>query len=129
MLDEEALAEFRTKWDGVVKYVEKATGNLVEGVMAIGRSRDHDLIVLGKGRFPSTMGPALADCQAEHAELGPIGDLLASSGQSIVSSVLVIQQHDSAHTEEAPVPKTLDIEDDPIQSHEQSGSETHHDIV
>ncbi|KAI8556565.1 hypothetical protein RHMOL_Rhmol05G0263500 [Rhododendron molle] len=129
MLDEEALAEFRTKWDGVVEFVEKAAGNVVEGVMAVGRSGDHDLIVPGKGRFPSTMAPALADCQAEHAELGPIGDLLASSGQSTVSSVLVIQQHDSAHTEEAPVYKTLDIEDDPIQSHGQSGSETHHDIV
>ncbi|KAF7143009.1 hypothetical protein RHSIM_Rhsim05G0188500 [Rhododendron simsii] len=109
MLDDEAVAEFRTKWDGVVEYIEKAAGNLVEGVKAIGRSGDHDLIVLGKGRYTSTMVPAPADCQAEHAELGPIGDLLASSGQSIVSSVLVIQQHDSAHTEEAPVSKALDI--------------------
>ncbi|KAE9447839.1 hypothetical protein C3L33_20272, partial [Rhododendron williamsianum] len=30
MLDEEAVAEFRTKWDGVVEYIEKAAVNLVE---------------------------------------------------------------------------------------------------
>ncbi|CAK9188586.1 unnamed protein product [Ilex paraguariensis] len=64
------------------------------GVLAIGRSGDYDLIIVGKGRRPSIMVADLVDRPAEHAELGPIGDVLASSGQGIVSSVLVVQQHD-----------------------------------
>ncbi|KAJ9180743.1 hypothetical protein P3X46_008955 [Hevea brasiliensis] len=106
-LDEKALAEFRSKCDGMVVYIEKVTGNIVEGVLAIGRSRDYDLIIVGKGRFPSTMVAELADRQAEHAELGPIGDILASSRHDVVPSVLVIQQHDLDRVEEAPVSKVL----------------------
>jgi hypothetical protein len=79
-------------------------------VLAIGRSGDYDLIFVGKGRFPSTMIAELAYRQAEHAELGPIGDILASSGHGVVSSVLVIQQHDSAHAKEAPVSKVVHSE-------------------
>lgn len=75
-------------------YKEKTASNVVEGVLTIGQSRDYDLIVVGKGRFPSNMVD-------EHAELGPIGDILTSSAHGIVSSVLVIQQHDNAHAEEA----------------------------
>lgn len=109
-LDEAAVAEFRSKWvdDGVAEYTEKmAARNIAEGVLAIGRSGDQDLIIVGKGRFPSSMVAGLADRQAEHAELGPVGDILASSGHDVVSSVLVIQQHDVAHAVEAPVSKTL----------------------
>ncbi|KAG6643146.1 cation/H(+) antiporter 20 [Carya illinoinensis] len=102
-LDENTVAEFRSKWDGIVEYSDKLASNIVEGVLTIGRSREYELIVVGKGRFPSTMVAGLAGRQAEHAELGPIGDILASSGSGIVSSVLVIQQHDLAHAEEKPV--------------------------
>ncbi|KAJ1387237.1 Sodium/solute symporter superfamily [Sesbania bispinosa] len=82
-LDEKAMAEFRSKWEGTVKYMR---------------------------RFPSNMVAELAEREAEHAELGPIGDILASStGQKkIVSSVLVIQQHDVALMEEAPMCKVHD---------------------
>ncbi|KAB5551818.1 hypothetical protein DKX38_009129 [Salix brachista] len=52
----------------------------------------------------------LAYRQAEHAELGPIGDILASSGHGVVSSVLVIQQHDLDHAKEAPVSKAVRTE-------------------
>ncbi|KAJ6699958.1 CATION/H + ANTIPORTER [Salix purpurea] len=93
-LDETAMAEFKSKWEGTVEYTENAVNNIVEAVLAIGRSGDYDLIVVGKGRFPSKMVAELAYRQAEHAELGPIGDILASSGHGVVSSVLVIQQHD-----------------------------------
>lgn len=86
-----------------MEYSDKLASNIVEGVLTIGRSREYELIVVGKGRFPSTMVAGLAGRQAEHAELGPIGDILASSGSGIVSSVLVIQQHDLAHAEEKPV--------------------------
>ncbi|XP_062095666.1 cation/H(+) antiporter 20-like [Humulus lupulus] len=103
-LDETAVTEFRNRWDaGIAEYVEKmATSNIVEEVLEIGHNKDYDLIVVGKGRFPSNMVAELADRHAEHPELGPIGDILASSGQGLACSVLVIQQHDLAHTEEVP---------------------------
>ncbi|XP_011020326.1 PREDICTED: cation/H(+) antiporter 20 [Populus euphratica] len=104
-LDETAITEFKSKWEGTIEYTENVVSNIVEGVLAIGRSGHYDLIFVGKGRFPSTMVAELAYRQAEHAELGPIGDILASSGHGVVSSVLVIQQHDFAHTKEAPVSK------------------------
>ncbi|GFZ11034.1 cation/H+ exchanger 20 [Actinidia rufa] len=129
-LDERVAAEFRSKWDGVVEYVEKVASNIVDGVLAIGRCGDYNLVVVGKGRFPSSMVAQLADRQAEHAELGPIGDLLASSGQGIVSSVLVVQQHDMAHTEEVPVSKIPSIENDPRTAHgPPSPVEIHRDLV
>lgn len=87
----------------MAEYIEKAASNIVEEVLGIGRSGDYDLIVVGKGRFPSRMVAELAERQAEHAELGPIGDILASSGQGVMSSVLVIQQHDVELVEEIPV--------------------------
>lgn len=104
-LDETAVVELRSKWNGIVEYVEKAASNIEEEVLGIGRSGDYDLIVVGKGRFPSSMVAELAERQEEHAELGPIGDILASSGQGVVSSVLVIQQHDVELAEESPVSK------------------------
>ncbi|KAI4300128.1 hypothetical protein L6164_033540 [Bauhinia variegata] len=104
-LDERAVAEFRSKCDEMAEFVEKKGGDIVEEVLAIGRSGDYDLIVVGKGRFPSSMVAELAERAAEHAELGPIGDILASSGQGGLSSVLVIQQHNEALAEEAPVTK------------------------
>ncbi|KAJ0088174.1 hypothetical protein Patl1_31908 [Pistacia atlantica] len=104
-LDEIAVGEFMSKWDGVADCVDKVTSNIVEGVLTIGRSGEFDLIVVGKGRFPSSMVAKLVDRQAELAELGPIGDILASSGQGVFSSVLVVQQHDKAHAEEMPVTK------------------------
>ncbi|CAN0926651.1 Cation/H(+) antiporter 20 [Linum grandiflorum] len=92
-----------------MEYIEKpVSDNIIEGVLSMGKSRDYDLMVVGKGRFPSTMVAKIADQQAEHAELGPIGDVLASSKHGIVSSVLVIQQHDVAHAEEVPVVKVVE---------------------
>lgn len=105
-LDETAIAEFQSKCVGV-DYIEKVVSNVVEEVLTIGQRRDYDLIVVGKGRFPSNMVAELAERKAEHAELGPIGDILTSSAHDIVSSVLVIQQHDIAHAEEAPVSKVV----------------------
>lgn len=122
-LDEAAVAEFRSKWvdDGVAEYTEQvAARNIAEGVLAIGRSGDQDLIIVGKGRFPSSMVAGLANRQAEHAELGPVGDILASSGHDLVSSVLVIQQHDVAHAVEAPVSKIVHGEHDKFTPDESS---------
>ncbi|KAF5201830.1 Cation/H(+) antiporter like [Thalictrum thalictroides] len=107
-LDEVAVEEFKKRWDGLVIYVEKVATHIVEEVLTIGQSGEHELIVVGKGRFPSTMVAELADRPAEHAELGPIGDILGSSRHGVVSSVLVIQQHDIAHANELPVSKVVD---------------------
>lgn len=106
VLDEAAVAEFRRKWDGTAEYVERAVGNLIEDVVAIGRSGNYELIVVGRGRFPSTVVAAVAaDMTAEHAELGPLGDILTSSNCHVASSVLVVQQHDLSHAEELPLSK------------------------
>uniref|UniRef100_A0A803N7K1 Uncharacterized protein n=2 Tax=Chenopodium quinoa TaxID=63459 RepID=A0A803N7K1_CHEQI len=105
----EAMVEiFRNKWDGTMEFIQKQANNIEEAVLTLGRSGEYDLIVVGKGRFPSTMVAELADRQAEHAELGPIGDILSSTNNGIVSSVLVIQQHASAHVEEMPVDKVVE---------------------
>ncbi|KAM5560074.1 hypothetical protein ABKV19_021303 [Rosa sericea] len=123
-LDEAAVAEFRSKLveDGTAEYTELVVArNIVEGVLAIGRSGDQDLIMVGKGRFPSSMVAELADRQAEHAELGPVGDILTYSGHGVVSSVLVIQQHDVAHAVEAPVSKMVHGEYEKFTPDESSG--------
>ncbi|KAK4272959.1 hypothetical protein QN277_021444 [Acacia crassicarpa] len=104
-LDDAALAEFRSKWKGVAVYMEKVGSNIVEEVTAMGRGGGYDLIVVGKGRFPSSMVAGLAERQEEHAELGPIGDIMASSGSGVEASVLVVQQHDVVLAKEAPVSK------------------------
>lgn len=87
--------------------VEKDATNAVNSVLEIGQSGEHELVIVGKGRFPSTIIAELAVRPAEHAELGPIGDMLASSSHSVLSSVLVVQQHVSDHMEETPVSKVL----------------------
>lgn len=95
------MAGFTSRWDsGTTDYIEKVANNIVEEVLTLGRGGDYDLIVVGKGRFPSKMVAELADRHAENPELGPIGDILASPGQGLGCSVLVIQQHDLEHTEE-----------------------------
>lgn len=106
-LDDEAMAGFQQRWEGMADYKEKVANNIVENVMGIGRSGEYELIMIGKGRCPSNMVAEVADRQAEHPELGPIGDVLASSGKGILSSVVVIQQHDVAHVEETPVSKIV----------------------
>ncbi|KAJ4971889.1 hypothetical protein NE237_004988 [Protea cynaroides] len=108
-LDEAAVEEFRRRWEKMAEYTERVVrNNIVEEVIAIGKSREYGLVVVGKGRFPSTMVAELADRSADHPELGPIGDVLASSGHGVVSSVLVIQQHDVIHGNEVPVCKIVD---------------------
>ncbi|XP_057540955.1 cation/H(+) antiporter 20 [Amaranthus tricolor] len=109
-VDDTMVQEFLSKWDGTVEYMERKGKNIEEAVVMLGRSADYELIVVGKGRFPSTMVAELADRQAEHAELGPIGDILSSSNNAIVSSVLVVQQHDTAYVEEVPVYKVVGCE-------------------
>ncbi|KAJ0979466.1 hypothetical protein J5N97_014940 [Dioscorea zingiberensis] len=107
-LDDAAVAEFKRRTEGAVRYEDRPASNVLEAVLGLGRSKEYELIVVGKGRFPSAMVAELAGRTAEHAELGPVGDALASSSNGVVSSVLVVQQHDVMHSEETPVSMVLD---------------------
>ncbi|KAH0454955.1 hypothetical protein IEQ34_016879 [Dendrobium chrysotoxum] len=111
-LDEAAVTAFRRRTDGAVKFEERETGaaGVLEAVLGIGRSGRYQVVVVGKGRFPSVMVAELAGRAAEHPELGPVGDALTSSASGVVSSVLVIQQHDVVHSEETPVSMVLNGE-------------------
>lgn len=86
------MARFQSKWNGMVECDEKVASNIMEEVLALGRSKEYELIIIEKGRFPLSLVADLVDRQVEPDELGPIGDILASSTHDVVSSVLVIQQ-------------------------------------
>ncbi|ESQ45114.1 hypothetical protein EUTSA_v10010121mg [Eutrema salsugineum] len=106
-LDEGALEDFKSKWKEMVEYKEKEPNNIIEETLSIGQSQDFDLIVVGRGRLPSAEVAQLAERQAEHPELGPIGDVLAASVNHIIPSILVVQQHTKAHVEEITVSKIV----------------------
>lgn len=90
-VDEAAVAELKRSNESV-EYIEKVVaGNVAETVVSIGRSAEYDLVIVGKEQLHPAMVAELAHQQLEHAELGPIGDALASSSQGILSSILVIQ--------------------------------------
>ncbi|CAL9123462.1 unnamed protein product, partial [Musa textilis] len=108
-MDEAAVAAFQKKTErGTARYEKRPAGNVIEAVLKIGKSGEFELVVVGKGRFPTSMVAEIAEQPAEHPELGPIGDVLASSSHGIASSVLVIQQHDMIHSEETPVSVVVD---------------------
>ncbi|CAD6334857.1 unnamed protein product [Miscanthus lutarioriparius] len=108
-LDEAAVAEFRQRMGSLVRFEERVVvGNVIEEVVSIGKSREYGLVVVGKGRLPSPMVSQLAVRPAEHPELGPIGDALASSGHGVTSSVLVVQQHHMSNADEVPVSVVVD---------------------
>lgn len=116
-LDDAAVEEFTRRTEGAVRYEERLARNVVEAVLGLGRSKEYELIVVGKGRFPSAMVAELAGRTAEHAELGPIGDALASSNNGVVCSVLVVQQHDVVHSEETPVSLVMHGDDVAVDAH------------
>ncbi|KAF3965166.1 hypothetical protein CMV_010620 [Castanea mollissima] len=89
-MDETTMAIWRC--DQSVKYEEKVVDNITEEVLKLGQSSEYELVIVGKGQFSRSMGAELPANQIEHAELGPIGNILASSDWGIVPSVLVIQQ-------------------------------------
>ncbi|OAY83573.1 Cation/H(+) antiporter 15 [Ananas comosus] len=96
LLDDEFVNEFRLKNVGAetVVYAEKVVNNSEETVGAI-RSMEtiHDLYVVGRGHGRATPLTAGLAEWSECAELGPIGDLLASSDFKATASVLVVQQY------------------------------------
>ncbi|CAH8382675.1 unnamed protein product [Eruca vesicaria subsp. sativa] len=106
-LDEASLEDFKSKWKETVEYKEKEPNNIIQEILSIGQSQDFDLIVVGRGRLPSAEVSALSERQAEHPELGPIGDVLASSTNHIIPSILVVQQHNKPQVEDIAVSKIV----------------------
>ncbi|KAI3937929.1 hypothetical protein MKX01_027856 [Papaver californicum] len=93
-LDKNAIIEFCKRRDGLTIYVEKEAKCICEGVLTIGRSGEYGLILIGRSQFPTRMVAKLSkEHTTEYEELGPIGDILASTGNGVNSSILVIQQH------------------------------------
>lgn len=85
------LAEFISRWEGKVELIQKviAGNEIADEILAIGKSGDYGLIIVGKDSCHYSM---VAAPVAEQPELGHIGELLASSDQGIRSSVLVVQK-------------------------------------
>ena len=96
------MAEFIRRGAGSIKYEEKAVSNIAEAALAIGQSREYELLVVGKGHLPSST--ELADNYIELEELGQIGDVLASD-KGILPSTLVIQQQNAVVAEDVTVAK------------------------
>ncbi|XP_062095667.1 cation/H(+) antiporter 20-like [Humulus lupulus] len=92
-LDEVAMTELKTK-SSEVELIEKVVENdITETVKSIGQSMVYELVIAGKERFPLSMVHPLNQIIDDQAELGPIGDALASAQYGISCSVLVVQQH------------------------------------
>jgi len=104
-LDEEAVNEFKVKWQETVEYIEKNATNITEEVLSIGKAKDHDLVIVGKQQLETTMLTNI-DFRHGNEELGPIGDLFVSSGNGITSSLLVIQDRYLINSNESNLVKT-----------------------
>lgn len=96
-LDEEYLNEFRVRnaSNESVAYVEQVTSSAEETVAAIrAMGETHDLYVVGRSQseVAASLTAGLTEW-AECPELGPIGDLLASSDFAMSVSVLVVHQY------------------------------------
>ncbi|KAG1338194.1 cation/H(+) antiporter 15 [Cocos nucifera] len=95
-LDDECMNEFRLRnvSNDSVAYTERVVNSSEDTVAALRAMESiHDLYIVGRGQGEATpMTAALAEWM-ECPELGPIGDLLASSDFSATVSVLVVQQY------------------------------------
>ncbi|XP_019155905.1 PREDICTED: cation/H(+) antiporter 15 [Ipomoea nil] len=95
-LDEDYVNQFRAKTaeDENVAYTEVVVNHGEETVAAI-RSIDsmHDLFIVGRGQGTTSPLTAGLTDWSECPELGPIGDLMASSDFASTVSVLVVQQY------------------------------------
>lgn len=111
------MAEFQ-KSDGCVTYEERRAEDVIESVLNVGRSGEYELVVVGRGRCSSKVAAAgLRGWWGGNPELGPVGNILASQGHGLVSSVLVVQQnsilkkqHSILHSIPMPPPRTMDGE-------------------
>ncbi|KQJ85581.1 cation/H(+) antiporter 28 [Brachypodium distachyon] len=98
--DDKFFAEFYRKHvagnKGGVGYLEKHVADGAELVSVLrGMQGDYRLLVVGKGRDRNSVLTEGLDEWAECLELGPVGDILASSDFSATASVLIVQQYDA----------------------------------
>lgn len=102
-----------------MEYIEKDASNLTEELLTIGKAKEYELVIAGKGQLllESTMVANIKDYSPQHAELGYIGDLLTSSGNGIASSVIVI--HDETTVRETTRAKST-VNNDTISEIESS---------
>lgn len=116
IMDEDALLPIMKKthsFDGsgagkTIVYEEKVISKMVDSILEIAKNNKYHLFLVGRGHFPSLLVAGLADQNVDYLELGPIGELLASPIVPISASILVIQQHDDIHSDEAPFSKNVD---------------------
>jgi nucleotide-binding universal stress UspA family protein len=97
-MDEAALDLVRnaSNADAAKITVEEAhVGEPLEAVLDAARTRNHDIILVGRSTRPTEFVAAhLAQRHPEYSELGPFGDALMAA--DIRASVLVFQQHDAS---------------------------------
>ncbi|MED6121067.1 hypothetical protein PIB30_026691 [Stylosanthes scabra] len=106
-LDEVAVNELRAKFEESVKYIEKDASNITEEVLRMGKSKEYELLIVGKGnQLPES---SMEDSRLEYPELGRIGNLLTSSALGITSSVLVIQDQQLATSNETELRKMASV--------------------
>ncbi|KAJ1695443.1 hypothetical protein LUZ63_012141 [Rhynchospora breviuscula] len=97
-LDNEFFADFYNQHiaNREVGYVEKHVMNGAELAMELRELESHyELFVVGKGRDRKSILTDGLEEWAECPELGPIGDIVASSDFSTTASALIIQQYDA----------------------------------
>ncbi|CAN6277614.1 unnamed protein product [Urochloa humidicola] len=81
---------------GGMGYLEKHVADGAELVAVLRAVQgDYRLFVVGRGRDRSSVLTEGLDEWAECLELGPVGDILASSDFSTTASVLIVQQYDA----------------------------------
>ncbi|KAL6847479.1 hypothetical protein ACP4OV_023332 [Aristida adscensionis] len=99
-VDDKFFAEYYRKHvagsKGGVGYVEKHVGDGAELVAVLRAVQaEYRLFIVGRGRDRRSVLTEGLDDWAECLELGPVGDILASSDFSTTASVLVLQQYDA----------------------------------
>ncbi|KAJ4779251.1 Cation/H(+) antiporter 28 [Rhynchospora pubera] len=97
-LDNEFFADFYNQHiaNREVGYVEKHVMNGAELAMELRElESQYELFVVGKGRDRKSILTDGLEEWAECPELGPIGDIVASSDFSTTASALIIQQYDA----------------------------------
>lgn len=98
-VDDKFFAEFYRKHvagNKAVGYLEKHVGDGAELVAVLrGMQGEYRLFIVGRGRDRSSVLTEGLEEWAECLELGPVGDILASSDFSTTASVLIVQQYDA----------------------------------
>uniref|UniRef100_A0A0E0MQ48 Uncharacterized protein n=1 Tax=Oryza punctata TaxID=4537 RepID=A0A0E0MQ48_ORYPU len=99
-VDDMFFAEFYRKHVGgggkAIGYMEKHVGDGAELVAVLrAMQAEYRLFVVGRGRDRRSVLTEGLEEWAECLELGPVGDILASSDFSTTASVLIVQQYDA----------------------------------